>query len=162
MATTPLNTLKSWFETGDYPTQAQFWSWLESFWHKDEPIPMTAIAGLATILAGKATVQDIANLNQRINELESIINAGKESIDQAQDFSYQVPEGMILEKVLIVPTANLSLSIGTSDGGQEITPEQVYPANQPSIINLDWYALTNTDIYFTGVSAQTKFVFYKQ
>lgn len=29
-------TIKSWFETGDFPTQEQFWAWIDSFYHKNE------------------------------------------------------------------------------------------------------------------------------
>lgn len=44
---TPLNTIYSWFETGDFPTQAQFQASWSSFWHKDETIPMSKIDGLS-------------------------------------------------------------------------------------------------------------------
>lgn len=44
---TPINTIYSWFETGDFPTQAQFQASWSSFWHKDETIPMTNISGLS-------------------------------------------------------------------------------------------------------------------
>jgi len=40
-----LATIFSWFETGDYPTQQQFWDTFSSFWHKSEKIPATAIEG---------------------------------------------------------------------------------------------------------------------
>lgn len=33
---TPINTILSWFETGDTPTQSQFAQAWTSFWHKDE------------------------------------------------------------------------------------------------------------------------------
>ena len=36
MAIIDRNTIKSWYETDDYPTQAQFHSWIESFYHKSE------------------------------------------------------------------------------------------------------------------------------
>jgi len=31
--------LKSFFETGDIPTQEQFYEWMDSYWHKEEKIP---------------------------------------------------------------------------------------------------------------------------
>ncbi|MCT2563278.1 leucine-rich repeat domain-containing protein [Chryseobacterium herbae] len=34
------------FENGDKPTQDHFWEWQDSYWHKDEKIEMTKIAGL--------------------------------------------------------------------------------------------------------------------
>ena len=38
--------LKLYFENGDKPTQDHFWQWLDSYWHKEEKIDMTKIAGL--------------------------------------------------------------------------------------------------------------------
>ena len=51
---TPLNTIKNWFKTGLKPTQAQFWAAWDSFFHKDEKIPQTAIDGLQDSLDAKA------------------------------------------------------------------------------------------------------------
>jgi hypothetical protein len=42
----PLETLKSWFVTGAYPTQQQFWDWMDSFFHKEEGIHLDNISGL--------------------------------------------------------------------------------------------------------------------
>ena len=46
MAKQTINTLKNWFKTGLKPTQAQFWDMFDSFFHKDEKIPLTALDGL--------------------------------------------------------------------------------------------------------------------
>lgn len=51
---TGINTLKKWFSTGLKPTQDQFWAWLDSYWHKDEKIPMQNIEGIDTALENKA------------------------------------------------------------------------------------------------------------
>lgn len=49
------NKLKSWFETGDYPTQQQFWDLIDSFIHKQEdPIDIDTINGLRSLLNNKA------------------------------------------------------------------------------------------------------------
>lgn len=53
---TALNTLKSWFKTGLKPTQSQFWAWLDSFWHKDEKIPISNIEGMDKALESKAEI----------------------------------------------------------------------------------------------------------
>ena len=54
MATTDKNTLRSWFLTGLKPLQAQFWAWMDSYWHKDEQIPQSAISNLTSTLNAKA------------------------------------------------------------------------------------------------------------
>lgn len=46
---TPLNTIFSWFETGDIPTQTQFKETFLSFYHKDYLIPKESIEGFEEI-----------------------------------------------------------------------------------------------------------------
>lgn len=36
--------LKQFFENGDIPKQEEFWDWQESYWHKDEKIPLDKVA----------------------------------------------------------------------------------------------------------------------
>lgn len=50
---TELNTILSWFETGDYPTQEQFQNAWSSFWHKDEKLSMSSITNLEASLQNK-------------------------------------------------------------------------------------------------------------
>lgn len=40
------------------PPQEQFWAWLDSFWHKDEPIPQSAVENLVPTLQKKADLVD--------------------------------------------------------------------------------------------------------
>lgn len=46
---TPLNTIFSWFETGDFPTETQFKETFLSFYHKEHPIPIESIEGFEEI-----------------------------------------------------------------------------------------------------------------
>ncbi|MFE3849073.1 hypothetical protein ACFX5D_13960 [Flavobacterium sp. LB3P45] len=55
------NTLKNWFKTGLKPTQAQFWALFDSYFHKDEKIPITAIDDIENILADKADAEVLAH-----------------------------------------------------------------------------------------------------
>ena len=43
MAIRSLNQLKKWFQKGCYPTAAQFGDWMDSFFHKNDTIPVTAM-----------------------------------------------------------------------------------------------------------------------
>ena len=61
MATTEKNTVKNWFKTGLKPTQYQFWAWMDSWWHKDEKIPLTAIDDIEDILNAKAEASVVSN-----------------------------------------------------------------------------------------------------
>ena len=51
---TDKTTIKNWFKTGLKPTQTQFWSTWDSFWHKSESLPISSINGLGGLLDGKA------------------------------------------------------------------------------------------------------------
>ena len=59
MAKQTLNTLKQFFKTALKPTQQQFWDWLDSFWHKDDKIPLTSLDGLQDELDKKASKEYI-------------------------------------------------------------------------------------------------------
>lgn len=50
MAIVNRDTIKTWFETGDYPTQQQFADAWDSYWSKLEGIPISAVTGLSTVL----------------------------------------------------------------------------------------------------------------
>jgi len=44
------------------PLAAQFSTWLDSFWHKDDAIPMTSITGLEAALGTTASLETIKGL----------------------------------------------------------------------------------------------------
>lgn len=58
---TNLNTIKNWFKTGLKPTQQQFWDTWDSFWHKDDNIPVANIEGIDTLLNQKANKSVVDN-----------------------------------------------------------------------------------------------------
>ena len=53
-----INIIKDWFKNQSKPPQEQFWAWLDSFWHKDEPIPQSAVQNLGPTLQKKADLVD--------------------------------------------------------------------------------------------------------
>ncbi|RTY80670.1 hypothetical protein EKL97_10420 [Flavobacterium sp. LS1P28] len=55
------NTIKNWFRTNLKPTQEQFWATWDSYFHKDEKIPITAIDDIEAILADKADAEALTN-----------------------------------------------------------------------------------------------------
>lgn len=58
------NTIYSYFQTDDFPTEEQFRATWDSFWHKSESIPMSSITGLNQLFQQTATV---AQLNDKAN-----------------------------------------------------------------------------------------------
>lgn len=74
-----INTIKSWFQTGFKPTQQQFWSLIDSFRHKDDPVQIYEVDGLPGMLAGKAdqghkhTLADITDYNEEKEVLNGLL-----------------------------------------------------------------------------------------
>ncbi|MBD8348568.1 glycerophosphodiester phosphodiesterase family protein [Dysgonomonas sp. HGC4] len=51
MAITERQAIKNWFIRSAMPTRLQFWAWLDSFWHKNDQMPIDNVEGLVQILA---------------------------------------------------------------------------------------------------------------
>lgn len=51
---TDKTTIRNWFKTGLKPTQTQFWSTWDSYWHKSESLPISSITNLGNLLDAKA------------------------------------------------------------------------------------------------------------
>lgn len=79
-----LNVIKSWFKTGLKPTQDQFWTTWESFWHKEDKIPMQNIDGLDSIIAGKADTEILNNHITDTHAHEELfeLKADKEALEE--------------------------------------------------------------------------------
>lgn len=54
-------TIKGWFETNDIPTQAQFYAWIDSFWHMNDSIPIASIEGLQELIDAQADQEAFDN-----------------------------------------------------------------------------------------------------
>ena len=53
--------LKGWFSNFKKPTQNQFWAWIESYWHKDEKMPIDSVEGLKAALENTVSAEMINN-----------------------------------------------------------------------------------------------------
>lgn len=74
MAKKAIDVLKSYFETGDQPTQQQFADLIDSFFHKDGTINIENITGLTEILQGLENIQisDVQGLQAVLDDLANI------------------------------------------------------------------------------------------
>lgn len=72
------NALKSWFQRGLKPLAVQFADWIDSFWHKNESIPISSVGNLTNTLNNKANTEVVDNLDQRVSvlELSGVITSG--------------------------------------------------------------------------------------
>lgn len=81
MAIINRDTIKSWFQRGDKPTEEEFGNTWDSFWHKFEKIAMSAIDGLQDALNSKANTNHNHEISQ-VNGLEdALANAGGGAIE---------------------------------------------------------------------------------
>ena len=67
-----ISTIKDWFKSGSRPTQSQFWSTWDSFWHKDEQIPVTSIEDLQENLDSKLDVELYENNNAQSASFKNV------------------------------------------------------------------------------------------
>lgn len=119
---TAKETLKQWFSNLKKPTQAHFWAWLDSFWHKSEKIPMENIDGLDSALQDTASnTQFQAHLtdNQahkelfdivkvQIDQIKTILNSDDTELDQLQEIvNYIKQNKQVLSALAISNIAGL-------------------------------------------------------
>ena len=87
-----LDTMKSWFKKGLYPTESQFASVFDSFWHKDDAIPMASVQNLTQTLNNKASAfhkHEMSDITD-IAAFEASVNAkiaGKAEADHTHSFA---------------------------------------------------------------------------
>lgn len=65
---TPREELKTYFKTGEYPTQNQFSDLIDSYWHKDEVMDLKAINGLQDSLDNKLDKEVEKTLLKAVND----------------------------------------------------------------------------------------------
>jgi len=87
----------------------------------------------------------------------------KDQFAIAEDDSYTIEAGFMIDKILIKPVGIITAKVGLTNGGEEIMEANVLPANKWYSINRD-IMTTNTDIniYFTGITAGTTVIIYKR
>lgn len=90
---TAKNTIKNWFKTGLKPTQEQFWAWIDSYWHKDEKIPITAIEDIDNILDEKADAEALTNHLNDLHAHADLLTVSKiYQLGELQVFKVRNPE----------------------------------------------------------------------
>lgn len=124
MAIQSLATIKSWFETGDYPTQQQFADAWDSFWHKQQ-----AINGDNVFIGGE-TLVDFLNLYFY------------DAVPQVQTFSsstgtYEVAAKRTVHRICLLADANQTIKIGTTAGADDVAVVDLV-AGQLYWITLPW------------------------
>lgn len=146
-----VDTAKTWFETKDKPTQAQFAQLFEWLRFKDQPIGIEDIDGLATILGLKLNA--------------SVFNAFEQGqkIPVEGNTEYVIPEGYILEKVVLIPGSDCSPYATVGD--EEIVPEDTETVVTPAqgalwVVNI--LALNEKTLSIFGLPASSFVIYFKR
>jgi hypothetical protein len=154
MAKQSVNTLKGWAIRGWKPLAQQIKDWFDSFWHKDELIPIGSIDGL----------QDILNSLPSQASITSILNTlVPDSITLSADGFYDMPANSILLLVRFESATNQVISIGNAVGTNDFLDAINVVANVPKVEGV-LYA-TGVDVkrfYISGITNEITLKFYKK
>ena len=71
MAVVSRDQIKSWFRRGLKPLEVHFASWIDSFWHKNDAIPMSSIDGLNDALNQRTISIDDALSDSSTNPVQN-------------------------------------------------------------------------------------------
>lgn len=148
MAIRTVNELKAFFETGDTPTQQQFWDWLESFLHKNDGITIANVTGLTAALNGKLDQVQFDAYEQ------GILVAADDNIE------YAISNGILLERVITCygSTADIAISV-VEMGGEDILPLTPIDAGWQQPLELNRVFENAATLYISGIPAGSKLLF---
>ena len=153
MAIQNINTLKNWFKSGFKPLQQQFYDWMDSYWHKDEQLPISSVNGLETILNTLPSQTAINTLLALC--VPDVVNA-------STDYTYTLVAGRRLQSVIIIPTNSMTIRIGTTSGGEEVMIESIIQANETFVLDCALYAVADMPVYINGITSPTQLLIYKR
>ncbi|MET3536686.1 hypothetical protein [Chryseobacterium limigenitum] len=115
--------LKSWFITGEKPTQDQFWAWMDSYYHKNELLSMNAVYGLENALANKAeasslqyfAIKDGSNITN-IEDWKDKLNINQLDLKKANKDASELSQDNITAWKSVLNVGELPENVATNDG----------------------------------------------
>jgi hypothetical protein len=137
------DTLKSWFVTGAYPTQQQFWDWMDSYIHQSDGIRFDDISGMADYF------------NQRnqelLTEVNNIVTQAADNIKLARPLTITMEKSSQDVFFGEAVTINYVEAQGITSLTMVIDEEETeIPVNEPVAIDIPyrsvvWFNVTKTD-----------------
>lgn len=109
-----LNTIKNWFKTGLKPTQQQFWDTWDSFWHKEDNIPVANIEGIDSLLNQKSNKSVVDNHLTDANAHANLFS-GKEDKSKKGEAEGYSP----LDSEKKIPAIHLKIVDDLTSGGRD-------------------------------------------
>lgn len=101
-----ITKLKEQFQTGDKPTQTDFYDWMESYWHKDES-PQIKLTTVSEI-----TNQTLATNGYSQNGKNVLIDNGAAAINYKINLNSSVEENFLITGVKL-GTGSITFAAGT-------------------------------------------------
>lgn len=96
-----IQTINSWFETGDIPTQEQFQQTFSSFRHKDNLVPILEVEGLDLALQNKLGTNHTADANAH-NTVLAKLDASNLNYENTEAWRLALGVGDIPDNVALV------------------------------------------------------------
>lgn len=93
-------------------------------------------------------------------QFELQVAANAEVLELTANYAYVLQNGLWLDSILVKPTVNTTLRIGTSAGGQQLQPDIFLPAGIAEPITLNLYADGDRTLYIYGIIASTNLKVY--
>jgi len=138
---------KNWFQEGDYPTESQFSQTFDWIRWRDQPVEMEEVSGLAD------------SLNDIISTRVAL------PLTIATITTITVPDGYMIERIIIVPSANCKPVISYEDGvSGDILPapeEDVTPA-KGAVYEVSQFVVISRNILIQGVPLNSKIVYIRR
>ena len=107
-------TIKQWFSKGKKPTEQQFHTTFDSFWHKDDVVEVSNISGLSALLANKSNVNH-GHTTKDIDGLDAALGEATNSKMNIDGSNY------VSSLALVTPVISSTWKIKKQDGTQVST-----------------------------------------
>ena len=148
-----ISTLKNWFKRGFKPLQQQFYDWMDSYWHKDDTLPISSISNL------QATLNALPS-QDAINGLLAIMLPDIKNV--STDLVYILPANKRLQSVIVIPSVDEIVRVGTTPGAEDIMITTSLTAGKAFVVDCAVYSVNDTSIYITGITGDTQIFIYKR
>lgn len=151
MAIVSRKQLKAWFRRGLKPLESQFASWIDSFWHKDDAIPMSSVDGLTDALNQRTISIDAALSDTSENPVQNkVIKNALDNIHiEVDDALSDTSENPVQNKVIKEALDNIHVDIEVDDHIDEASENPV----QNKVIAAALAEKVNKDGTYQGLTA---------
>ena len=147
MSVVTKDILKTYFETGDYPTQAQFANLIDSLRNVNDPI---ALADLA-----EDVITAINNAASSMGNPPIVTAPGATTVT--------IPHGVLIDLILVLNSSGIVFSAGWTNGGTDVVDNYQIPDNQSAINTIIFNKSDeHNTLYLNGVNSGTIVKLFKR